>query len=477
MNTHSKMFGTSSAEYQTAEPNTLVDEVSMALPGTLPVVNQTAIEYAMMIGMSINCEIARITKFDRKNYTYPDLMKGYQITQLDEPICYDGYLDLPLDPPVRVRINRVHMEEDVARLVHVEGPMGGTVHSLLDINRSGIPLMEVVTEPDMHSVEQVEAYINSLQHIIRYLDVGSANMEDGAFRCDANVSVRPVGQAALSTKVEVKNMNRVRAVVRAVEYEINRQIAMVENGERIIQETRGWDDGNGITVPQRSKEEANDYRYFPEPDIPPLVISEEWIDSTKANMPELPIARRARFIEEWGLSEYDTDLLTNLRSTADYFEQVCDGVTGSPPNEKQTFAKETANWLNGEMARLMNAEEIVNTFDTRVDPGNLAKLVGKFQTRQLNNSSAKQVFGVMFEHGTDPEIIIENLGLGMVSDADALEPIVEKVINGNEKAVTDYRAGKDASLKFLMGQVMKATRGQADALLATEIIKQKLADG
>jgi aspartyl-tRNA(Asn)/glutamyl-tRNA(Gln) amidotransferase subunit B len=368
------------------------------------------------------------------------------------------------------------MEEDVARLVHVKGPMGGTVHSLLDINRSGIPLMEVVTEPDMHSVEQVEAYINSLQHIIRYLDVGSANMEDGAFRCDANVSVRPVGQTALSTKVEVKNMNRVRAVVRAVEYEINRQIGMVENGERIIQETRGWDDGNGITVPQRSKEEANDYRYFPEPDIPPLIISEEWIDSTKANMPELPIARRARFIEEWGLSEYDTDLLTNLRSTADYFEQVCDGVNGSAPSEKQAFAKETANWLNGEMARLMNAEEIVNTFDTRVDPENLAKLVEKFQTRQLNNNSAKQVFAVMFEHGTDPETIIENLGLGMVSGADVLELIVEKVINGNEKAVTDYRAGKDASLKFLMGQVMKATRGQADALLATEIIKQKLAD-
>ena len=471
------MFGTSSAEYQTAEPNTLVDEVSMALPGTLPVVNQMAIEYAMMIGMSVNCEIARITKFDRKNYTYPDLMKGYQITQLDEPICYDGYLDLPLDPPIRVRINRVHMEEDVARLVHVEGPMGGTVHSLLDINRSGIPLMEVVTEPDMHSVEQVEAYINSLQHIIRYLDVGTANMEDGAFRCDANVSVRPVGQTELSTKVEVKNMNRVRAVVRAVEYEINRQIGMVESGERIIQETRGWDDSKGITVPQRSKEEANDYRYFPEPDIPPLIISKEWIDSTKANMPELPIARRSRFIEEWGLSEYDSDLLTNLRSTADYFEQVCDGVTGSAPSKKQAFAKETANWLNGEMARLMNVDEIVNTFDTRVDPTDLAKLVEKCQTRQLNNNSAKQVFAVMFKQGTDPETIIGSLGLGMVSGVDALEPIVEKVINGNEKAVTDYRAGKDASLKFLMGQVMKATRGQADALLATEIMKQKLADG
>ena len=286
LKTRSKMLGTSRAEYQTAEPNTVVDEISMALPGTLPVVNKTAVEYAMMIGMAINCNIARVTKFDRKNYTYPDLMKGYQITQMDEPICYEGYLDLPIDPPVRVRINRVHMEEDVARLIHVEGPNGGTVHSLLDINRAGTPLMEVVTEPDMHTPEQVESYINSLQHIVRYLGVGTANMEEGSFRCDANISVRPAGSTSLTTKVEVKNMNRVRAVVRAVEYEIERQIAAVEAGETIAQETRGWDDGKGITVSQRSKEEANDYRYFPEPDIPPLVIDEEWISSTQAKIPE-----------------------------------------------------------------------------------------------------------------------------------------------------------------------------------------------
>jgi len=475
LKTRSKMFGTSSAEYQTAEPNTLVDVVSMALPGTLPVVNETAVEYAMMIGMAINCNIARITKFDRKNYTYPDLMKGYQITQMDEPICFEGYVDLPLDEPVRVRINRVHMEEDVARLIHVEGPQGGTVHSLLDINRAGTPLMEVVTEPDMHTSEQVESYINNLQHIIRYLGVGTANMEEGSFRCDANISVRPKGSTELTTKVEVKNMNRIRAVVRAVEYEIERQIACYESGERIIQETRGWDDGTGITNSQRSKEEANDYRYFPEPDIPPLIISEDWIESTQAKMPELPLARKSRFISEWGLNEYDAELLTALRSTADYFESVCEGLKASANDAKHSFAKAAANWLNGEMARLMNENEITNMSDTRVSPEALATLVEKFRKRELNNNSAKQVFEVMFNKGTVPEVIIEELGLGIVSGADSLGPIVDEVIANNEKAVADYLGGKEVALKSLMGQVMKATRGQADPVQATEIIKEKLA--
>ena len=475
LKTRSKMFGTSSAEYQTAEPNTLVDEGSMAVPGTLPVVNQTAVEYAMMIGMAINCNIARITKFDRKNYTYPDLMKGYQITQFDEPICYDGFVDLPLEDPVRVRINRVHMEEDVARLVHVEGPQGGTVHSLIDINRAGTPLMEIVTEPDMHTSEQVEAYINSLQHIIRYLGVGTANMEEGSFRCDANISVRPKGSTELTTKVEVKNMNRIRAVVRAVEYEIERQIAAYESGERIIQETRGWDDGKGVTNSQRSKEEANDYRYFPEPDIPPLIISEEWIEGTQAKMPELPIARKNRFMSEWGLSEYDADLLTLLRSTADYFEAVCDVVKAESSDTKQAFAKAAANWLNGEMARKMNDDELINMFDTKISPESLSTLVEKFRKRELNNNSAKQVFDLMYTKGSDPEKVIEDLGLGVVSGANALGPIVDEVIANNEKAVNDYLGGKEVALKSLMGQVMKATRGQADPMQATEMIKEKLA--
>lgn len=476
LKTQSKMFGTSSAKYQTAEPNTLVDEVSMALPGTLPVVNQTAVEYAMMIGMAINCNIARVTKFDRKNYTYPDLMKGYQITQFDEPICYEGYIDLPLDDPIRVRINRVHMEEDVARLVHVEGPKGGTVHSLIDINRAGTPLMEVVTEPDMHTSEQVEAYINTLQHIIRYLGVGTANMEEGSFRCDANISVRPKGSTELTTKVEVKNMNRIRAVVRAVEYEIQRQISAYKNGDRIVQETRGWDDGKGVTNPQRSKEEANDYRYFPEPDIPPLLINEEWIEETRAKMPELPIPRKLRFMSEWGLSEYDANLLTVLRSTADYFEAICDGMKHESSDTKKTFAKAAANWLNGEMVRKMNDDELTNMFDTKISPDALRILVEKFRNRELNNNSAKQVFDLMYTNGSDPEKVIQQLGLGVVSGAEALGPIVEEVIRNNEKAVNDYLSGKEVALKSLMGQVMKSTKGQADPMQATEMIKAQLSD-
>ncbi len=367
------------------------------------------------------------------------------------------------------------MEEDVARLIHVEGPQGGTVHSLLDINRAGTPLMEVVTEPDMHTSEQVESYINNLQHIIRYLGVGTANMEEGSFRCDANISVRPKGSTELTTKVEVKNMNRIRAIVRAVEYEIERQITCYESGERIIQETRGWDDGTGITNSQRSKEEANDYRYFPEPDIPPLIISEDWIESTQAKMPELPLARKSRFISEWGLSEYDAELLTAMRSTADYFESVCARLKASANDAKHSFAKAAANWLNGEMARLMNENEITNMSDTRVSPEALATLVEKFRKRELNNNSAKQVFEVMFNKGTAPEVIIEELGLGVVSGADSLGPIIDEVIANNEKAVADYLGGKEVALKSLMGQVMKATRGQADPVQATEIIKEKLA--
>ncbi|MQG87770.1 MAG: Asp-tRNA(Asn)/Glu-tRNA(Gln) amidotransferase subunit GatB [SAR202 cluster bacterium] len=476
LKTQSKMFGTSSAKYQTAEPNTLVDEVSMALPGTLPVVNQTAVEYAMMIGMAINCNIARVTKFDRKNYTYPDLMKGYQITQFDEPICYEGYIDLPLNDPIRVRINRVHMEEDVARLVHVEGAKGGTVHSLIDINRAGTPLMEVVTEPDLHTSEQVEAYINTLQHIIRYLGVGTANMEEGSFRCDANISVRPKGSTELTTKVEVKNMNRIRAVVRAVEYEIERQISAYKNGERIVQETRGWDDGKGVTNPQRSKEEANDYRYFPEPDIPPLLINEEWIEEIRAKMPELPIPRKLRFMSEWGLSEYDANLLTVLRSTADYFEAICDGMKHESPDTKKAFAKAAANWLNGEMVRKMNDDDLTNMFDTKISPDALRILVEKFRNRELNNNSAKQVFELMYTNGSDPEKVIQQLGLGVVSGVEALGPIVEEVIRNNEKAVNDYLSGKEVALKSLMGQVMKSTKGQADPMQATEMIKAQLSN-
>lgn len=476
LNTKSKMFSWSGAGYQKASPNTLVDPVSMALPGTLPVVNKRAVESAIAIGLALNCDVAEITKFDRKQYTYPDLMKGYQISQYDEPICTDGWLDLPTDDKCRVGINRVHMEEDVARLIHIDSPTGGVMHSLLDINRAGVPLMEIVTEPDMRTPEQVEAYITTLQSIIRYLGVGTANMEEGSFRCDANISVRPLGSTEFGEKVEVKNMNRARAVREAVGYEIERQIAAIGRGERIVQETRGWMDGEKLTVTQRSKEDAHDYRYFPEPDIPPLRISRDWVSDIAAEMPELPMAKKRRFIEAWELSDYDASLLVETRSSAEYFEAVMDTTAGESERDQADFAKETANWLNGEMARLMHEHDVQSVTDTKVAPAALSVLVRKFQKREINNNSAKRVFAEMFEKGADPEEVIQRLGLAAVGDVDELSPIIEEVLANNSAAVDDYRSGKTTAIRFLMGQVMKATRGRADAQTVMRLLGEAMGE-
>lgn len=475
LNTKSKMFSVSSAEYQSAEPNTIVDPVNFALPGTLPVVNEKAVEGAIMIGLALGCKIAEVTKFDRKQYNYPDLLKGYQISQYDEPICFDGKVELPGDEQRAVRINRVHMEEDVAKLIHVEGLNGQSGYALMDANRAGVPLMEVVTEPDLRTAEDVVGYIETLQSIIRYLGVGTANMEEGSFRCDANISVRPRGSDTLGTKVEVKNMNRISAVARAVEYEIDRQIKAIENGERIVQETRGWNDASDKTVVQRSKEEANDYRYFPEPDIPPLEISQEWVDDLQRALPELPAERKRRFMDEFNLSEYDARLLTTTRSTAEYFEEVVNsGITGGGES-REVIAKEAANWLNGEMARLINTEDVEDISDTKISPAALATLIDRFTKREINSNTAKQVFEEMWKSGADPSEIIEQQGLGMVSDSSSLEPVVDQVIGANQNAVNDYMKGKETAVKFLMGQVMKETKGQADPPLVLEMLSQKLA--
>jgi aspartyl-tRNA(Asn)/glutamyl-tRNA(Gln) amidotransferase subunit B len=478
LRTRSKMFCGCAADYQASEPNSLVCPVCLALPGSLPVINRRAIEFAIMTGLALNCRIARITKFDRKNYPYPDLMKGYQISQFDMPVCEDGWLDVPADSPggptggpqVRVRIRRVHMEEDVARLVHVGGPEG---HALMDVNRSGVPLMEIVSEPDIRSPAQAEAYLTLLQSTIRYLGVGTANMEEGSFRCDANVSLRPKGERALGTKVEVKNMNRVRAVGRALEFEVARQAAVLGGGGRIEQETRGWLDDREITVPQRSKEQAHDYRYFPEPDLPPLEISPAWVEEIRARLPELAPARRGRFVAELGLSDYDASLLTAARSTADYFEAV---VAARPAGtEAKAFAKEAANWVNGEFGRLAAAKAANGAGSGAVPPpAHLAALVAMFQERSLSNAAAKQVLAEMFESGGDPASIVEAKGLRKVSDAGALEPAVDQAIAANPAAVDDYLKGKDAAVRFLVGQVMRASKGRADPVKAAELLTRKL---
>ena len=474
LNTESKMFSNSSAAYQRQDANTLVDPTSMALPGTLPVVNRRAVEYAIKIGLALNCKVAEVTKFDRKQYMYPDLMKGYQISQYDEPICFGGYIDLPTEPPHRVRINRVHMEEDVARLVHIDSPTGGVMHSLLDINRAGVPLMEVVTEPDLRTPEHVEAYITGLQAIVQYLGVGTASMEEGSFRCDANVSIRPVGSSELGEKVEVKNMNRVRAVREAIEFETERQIAAVESGERIVQETRGWLDGEKRTVPQRSKEDAHDYRYFPEPDIPPIRIGQDWLDALRNDLPELPARRKRRFIDDYGLSDYDATILVSSKPTAEYYEAMIAAGTSGTDGDASGFAKEAANWLNGEMARHMSANDISDVYAVGIDPSALARLVSRFQSREINNTSAKIVFQEMISSGADPDAVIAERGLASVGDADALTPIVQQVIDDNPSAVDDYRGGKETAIRFLMGQVMKATRGTADPKSVMSLLSEAL---
>ena len=467
LNTNSKMFSRSSAKYQNEEPNTIVDPTSMGLPGALPVVNKKAVESAIKIGLALECKIAENTKFDRKQYFYPDLMKGYQISQFDEPICYEGFIKISKDK--KIRINRVHMEEDVAKLTHINSRDSN--YSLLDINRSGTPLMEIVTEPDLNSSEEVVEYIENLQKIIRYIGVGSANMEEGSFRCDANISIRERGTKKLGTKVEIKNMNRISAVADAVNYEIKRQIKATESNEKIIQETRGWSEEKSITISQRTKEESNDYRYFPEPDIPPLEINSDWVSEIKNELPELPNARKSKYIENLELSEYDADLLTSDVNFSDFFESVIDELQQNLDN--RDYVKYTANLMNGEFNRLLNLRSS-NFDDIKFNSSDLANLILIYFENKINNKILKIVFEEMWNTGSKPEDIISSKNLGIISNTDELESTISNIIDNNPKAVEDFKAGKEQSKKFLLGQVMRETKGQADPKVSAELINKIL---
>ena len=467
LNTNSKMFSRSSAKYQNEEPNTIVDPTSMGLPGALPVVNKKAVESAIKIGLALDCKIAENTKFDRKQYFYPDLMKGYQISQFDEPICYEGFIKISKEK--KIRINRVHMEEDVAKLTHINSRDSN--YSLLDINRSGTPLMEIVTEPDLNSSEEVVEYIENLQKIIRYIGVGSANMEEGSFRCDANISIRERGTKNLGTKVEIKNMNRISAVADAVNYEIKRQIKATESNEKIIQETRGWSEEKSITISQRTKEESNDYRYFPEPDIPPLEINADWVSEIKNELPELPNARKSKYIENLELSEYDADLLTSDVNFSDFFESVINELQQNLDNKD--YVKYTANLMNGEFNRLLNLKSS-NFDDIKFNSSDLANLILIYFENKINNKILKTVFEEMWDTGSKPEDIISSKNLGIISNTDELESTISTIIDNNPKAVEDFKAGKEQSKKFLLGQVMRETKGQADPKVSAELINKIL---
>lgn len=467
LKTNSKMFCGCSADYENTPPNTHVCQVCLGMPGVLPVINRQAIKYTVMTALALNCTVSEYTKFDRKNYSYPDLMKGYQISQYDKPIGKNGSMVILANGQERrAGITRVHLEEDVAKLMH-RATMAET-YTLVDVNRSGIPMMEIVGEPDLRSPEEARQYLMKLRSILQYLGVSTANMEEGAFRCDANISIRPQGSNEYMTKVEVKNMNSFRAVYRALEFEAARQRQAVVTGERIVQETRGWVEEKGQTVSQRSKEYAHDYRYFPEPDLPPLILDNKWIEDIRASLPELPEARLERFVSQYGLPVYDAGLLTAVKSLADYFEQLV--LTGAAKT-----ARDVGNWLLGPASALMNVNNMdINDFTKRIDVGKMAGLLRLESKAVISTATAKAVLEEMFNSGKSADEIVNDKGLGQISDSAAIEKQVEAVIKANPQAVADFQAGKETAIKYLVGQVMKATRGRANPQLVNDLVKKKL---
>jgi len=471
--TRSKMFCRCSADYASAPANTHVCPICLGMPGVLPVINQQAVEFTIMTALALNCSIPERSKFDRKNYPYPDLMKGYQISQYDMPLSRNGWLEIDVDGErKRVGITRVHLEEDTARLVH-RVDEAGQPYSLVDVNRSGTPLMEIVSEPEMRSPEEARQYATKLRQILRYIGVSTADMEEGSFRCEPNISLMPLGSKEFGTKVELKNINSFRAMYRALEYEVRRQIEVLESSERVVQETRGWREDVGQTVSQRSKEYAHDYRYFPEPDLPPMTFSREYVESIRARLPELPDARRERFIEQYGLTPYEADLLTEARERADYFEACLAPIKDTEKPVLDQRAKAVSNWMLSDFARLLNATQTDITA-AKVRPDQLYDMIRLIEDGTITGTAAKAVFEEMFATGKGPRQVVGERGLTQISAADELTAAVEKVLTENPKAVADYRGGKEEAVKFLVGRVMRETRGRADAGVVQQLLRERL---
>ena len=472
LQTQSKMFCSCRADYQTAPANQRVCPVCLGLPGALPVVNRKAVEYTIMTGLALGCRIPEFTKFDRKNYPYPDLMKGYQISQYDLPLALDGRLEFEAGGhSYNVGIERVHLEEDVAKLHH-HPSADGQGYSLVDVNRSGVPLMEVVSKPDMRSPEEAREYLTTLHSILQYLDVSTANLQDGSFRCDANISLRPKGRERLGSKAEVKNMNSFRSVFLALKYEEERQRKILDRGERVAQETRGWVEERNATVSQRSKEQAHDYRYFPEPDLPPLTIDREWVEEIQGRLPELATQRRARFGEQYRIPRYDAGLLTSSKAMADFYESaVAAGLRRNGDNEG--LAKSVSNWVLGDLSRLLN---LANTGigESKVTPDYLAELVDLVDRGEINTNTAKDVLEQVFQDGKSPARVVAEKGYSQIDDSSVVETAVAAAIEANPKALEDYRNGKSAAAKFLVGQVMKNTKGQAKPDLVNQLVEASL---
>ena len=464
LKTKTKIFCSCPNEFG-SEPNTNVCPRCLGLPGTLPVLNEKVLEYAIKAGLALNCEIAEFSKFDRKNYFYPDLTKAYQISQFDLPICEHGYLDIDVEGNhKRIGITRIHMEEDAGKLVHEGDTISVSNSSLVDYNRAGVPLIEIVSEPDMRSAEEAKAYLEKLKAYIEYTGVSDVKMEQGSLRCDANVSVRPFGQKEFGTRAEVKNLNSFRAVQKAIEYEVERQIELIEDGGKVVQETRTWDDAQGITLSLRGKEEANDYRYFPDPDLTPLIISKDYVEEIRKTIPELPDVKKERLISEMGLPEYDAGVITSSKGLATFFDHT---VAIYPD------AKKVCNWLMVEFCRLLNSES-VEIENSQVTPEKLAALLKLVDDGKISGKIAKTVFEEMFISGKDPEAIVEEKGLVQISDEGALGAMIDKIIAENPKSVEDYKSGNKKALGFFVGKIMKETQGQANPGMVNKMLTERL---
>jgi aspartyl-tRNA(Asn)/glutamyl-tRNA(Gln) amidotransferase subunit B len=462
--TQSKMFCGCSTDYLTSPPNSNTCPVCLGLPGSLPVINRRAVEATIRTALALNCEIPAFSKFDRKNYFYPDLPKGYQISQYDLPFSRHGHLDFDVKGEARsCGITRVHLEEDTGKLLHA-GAIEEAQSSLVDFNRAGVPLMEIVSEPDLRSADEAREYAMRLRAILQYIGVNNGDMESGQLRADANVSLRPVGATEYGTKVEIKNMNSFRAIHRAIEYEIQRQTEVLDSGGRLVQETRGWNDARGLTVSQRTKEFAEDYRYFPEPDLPPLEVSREWVAEIRASLPELPAARRERFITAYGLTPYDSSLLISSRPMAAFFEETV--RLGSP-------AKAAANWILGDFSRLLNADH-KEIEESSVKAAHLQQLIQLIDSGVISGKMAKQTFEAMYR-APDPGPALEAAkGSSQITDEGELEVVVDRIIAENPKSAADFKGGKQQALMFLVGQAMKATKGRANPERLNALLREKI---
>jgi len=460
--TRSKIFSGSSTAYG-ATPNAQANLVDLGYPGVLPVLNAEALRMAVQFGLAIGARIARRSVFARKNYFYPDLPKGYQISQYERPVIEQGALDIVLEDGERKRIGitRAHLEEDAGKSLHED------FHGLsgIDLNRAGTPLLEIVSEPDLRSAREAVAYMKKVHTLVRYLGICDGNMQEGSFRCDANVSVRPRGQQKFGTRAEIKNLNSFRFVERAINFEVERQIELLESGGAVVQETRLYDPDRGETRSMRSKEEANDYRYFPDPDLLPVAIDEALIEELRESLPELPDAKAGRFSREYGLSEYDAGVLTASREQADYYESVVRALGGEP--------KLAANWVMGELAGALNRDNL-DIPSSRVDAGRLAGLLLRIADQTISGKIAKEVFELMWQEGLEADAVIDARGLRQITDTSAIEKVIEAVMARNPKQLDDYRAGKDKLFGFFVGQVMKETQGKANPAQVNELLKRKL---